>query len=222
MPQQYDGFTTCRGGSKAALAASGLVPLRLEPIVEAGGTAGPMRIKVGDGTTAAASLPYVDIAKPASYTAGNLAIYDPINVAIVDSGTAPSSFVQQTQYNADMAAMQSCIDGTDGAVYQYARTSINDIYSMLSVWLPELTPEIQTVTLTNTMDYPFNNSIVTVALKTARNTSNYDVSFIPQVDYLNIGDIVITNRLLNGFKIAYTGSAASVTLSLIIRGGMSV
>lgn len=35
-----------------------------------------------------------------------------------------------------------------------------------------------------------------------------------------VGDIEFTDKLLNGFKVAYTGSAKSVTMDLYVRGGM--
>ena len=33
------------------------------------------------------------------------------------------------------------------------------------------------------------------------------------------GDIVITEKLLNGFKMAHTGSAKSVTVKVYVKGG---
>ena len=36
----------------------------------------------------------------------------------------------------------------------------------------------------------------------------------------NVGDVKISNRLLNGFKVAYDGSATSATIILRIKGGM--
>lgn len=33
------------------------------------------------------------------------------------------------------------------------------------------------------------------------------------------GDIVITDKLLNGFKMAHTGSAKSVTVKIYVKGG---
>lgn len=36
-----------------------------------------------------------------------------------------------------------------------------------------------------------------------------------------MGDIVISDKALNGFKIAYTGSGSSVKLAVRIKGGMT-
>lgn len=81
--------------------------------------------------------------------------------------------------------------------------------------------EVIEVTLSNTQKYPFNNSKKSVQLLKNRSTKDYLV----QVDVLEktgggIGDIEISDKLLNGFKIAYTGAATSVKVNCIIRGGV--
>jgi len=86
--------------------------------------------------------------------------------------------------------------------------------------LADLEGEVGQVTLTNTQTYPFNNSKVTVALAKPRNTLNYTV----QTEIISAsgfpGDIKISDKQLNGFKIEFTGSATSVTVKYIVRGGM--
>lgn len=80
--------------------------------------------------------------------------------------------------------------------------------------------EIIQVTLTNTLGYPFNNSQKTVSLSHKKTTTNYKV--VPEVvSYAGggVGDIEITEKLLNGFKVAYTGGASTVVLNLFISGG---
>lgn len=86
----------------------------------------------------------------------------------------------------------------------------------------EFLNEIQTVTLTNTLKFPFNDSVQTVNMVTARKTLNYDVSWEVTTANGNVGDITVTDKQLNGFKIAFDGSATSVTLQLRIKGGMLV
>lgn len=84
-----------------------------------------------------------------------------------------------------------------------------------------LTGEKKTVELTNTQKYPFNNSIQTVSLDTSRNTQNYTV-YAEIVSYENggVGSIEITEKLLNGFKIAFTGAASRVVVNCYIQGGI--
>ncbi len=77
------------------------------------------------------------------------------------------------------------------------------------------------VTLSNNQEYPFNNSLKTVQLATKRNTKDYTIT--PEVVSVTggaVGDIVFSDKLLNGFKVAFTGSATKVVLNLYVRGGM--
>ena len=85
------------------------------------------------------------------------------------------------------------------------------------------TTEIGTVTLTNTKGLPFNNSRVTVALKKPRRSLDYGVEIIEATasDAKPIGDIIASARQLNGFALAYSGSAASVTVKYKITGGIT-
>ena len=76
------------------------------------------------------------------------------------------------------------------------------------------------VSLTNNQAYPFNGSqqTVTIAL---RNYKDYYV--VPEVLSHSggfVGDFVISDKLLNGFKIAYTGSATAVSVRCHVIGGM--
>jgi hypothetical protein len=82
------------------------------------------------------------------------------------------------------------------------------------------TVESHTVTLTNTASYPFNNSVKTIALDNTRSTNNYIVDATVISADGQSGDITIYDKLLNGFKVKFEGSATSVTLKLNITGGM--
>lgn len=83
--------------------------------------------------------------------------------------------------------------------------------------------DIQTITLTNNQEYPFNNSQQSVSLTNPRKFTNYEVDteIISPVNGEKVGRIIITDKLTNGFKISYTGSAPEVQIKCIIRGGMS-
>lgn len=89
-----------------------------------------------------------------------------------------------------------------------------------SLTAEQVATEEQTVTLTNSQNYPFNNSVKTVALKTARNFTDYTVEAEVLEHSGNVGEVRIFSRLLNGFKVAYDGSAKSATIKLRIKGGM--
>lgn len=80
--------------------------------------------------------------------------------------------------------------------------------------------EVVEATLTNTKDYPFNNSRKTLALKTPRGNLDYTVNVEATTeDAGGIGEIKITDKQLNGFKIEYTGTAKSVSVKCTVQGG---
>lgn len=80
--------------------------------------------------------------------------------------------------------------------------------------------EIVEATLTNTKSYPFNNSKKTLALTTPRGTLDYTVNVEAEAkDAGGVGEIRITDKQLNGFKIEYTGAAKEVTVKCTVQGG---
>jgi hypothetical protein len=81
--------------------------------------------------------------------------------------------------------------------------------------------ETGTVTLTNSQSFPFNNSIKTVPLSNVRDNLNYVVEII-KVEPAgggNAGEIEVSERQTNGFKMAFTGSASSVVVTYAVIGG---
>lgn len=79
--------------------------------------------------------------------------------------------------------------------------------------------ETGTVNLTNSQKFPFNNSQVSVALTNRRDNLNYVVVIVSATGNGNVGEIEVSDRLVNGFKIAHTGSAASVAVTYAVIGG---
>lgn len=76
------------------------------------------------------------------------------------------------------------------------------------------------VTLTNTKGYPFNDSQRTINLEVTRTTTAYTVDVEIGEHDGDVGDVVISDKLLNGFKVRYDGSAKSATVTLRIKGGL--
>ena len=76
-----------------------------------------------------------------------------------------------------------------------------------------------TVALTNSEKYPFNNSEKSIAMQKACVSKAYlvDVELVSHVG--DVGDIIISDKLLNGFKVRFDGSAKSATVTLRIKGG---
>ncbi len=81
--------------------------------------------------------------------------------------------------------------------------------------------EAGSVTLTNSQAFPFNDSQVTVPLVTERASQNYIVDYEVTAAVGNVGDIIVSAKLVNGFKLEYTGSASSVTVKYQVFGGMA-
>lgn len=87
--------------------------------------------------------------------------------------------------------------------------------------LAGITGEVLQVTLNNKQEYPFNDSLETVRLGTQRNTKDYTVSAeIVSVEGGAVGEIEYSDKLLNGFKVHFTGSAKKAVLNLYVRGGI--
>lgn len=78
-----------------------------------------------------------------------------------------------------------------------------------------------TVTLTNSQKFPFNDSQVTVPISVERNNTNYIVDYEVSAASGNVGDVIVSAKLVNGFKIEFTGSATSVTIKYQVLGGMN-
>lgn len=76
-------------------------------------------------------------------------------------------------------------------------------------------------TLTNSKAYPFNDSQTTLALGSENIRNNKDYTVVVETEAADgfVGDIVISDKMLNGFKIAYTGSASSVAVKCYVQGG---
>lgn len=109
-------------------------------------------------------------------------------------------------------------DGISNAGELAALMAASAIHQQQS--LKDQAGETMTVTLTNTQEYPFNNSEQTVPLPQERNHADYTVA-AEVVEYSGgfPGEIIISAKLLNGFKVASTGSAESVTVKLYVKGG---
>lgn len=80
--------------------------------------------------------------------------------------------------------------------------------------------EAGSVTLTNTAKFPFNNSKKPVALAKVQADLNYAVIAWTDSEAGNIGDIQVTEKQVNGFKVSYSGSASTAVVNYIVIGGI--
>ena len=75
-----------------------------------------------------------------------------------------------------------------------------------------------TVQLNNTKQYPFNDSETIVALAKCRENQEYMVVTEIVDSPGEVGDILISGKAVNGFKIAYTGSASTAVIKYCVIG----
>lgn len=81
--------------------------------------------------------------------------------------------------------------------------------------------EVISVALTNSIAYPFNNSVKVVSLTQKKTTTDYYVDIeLVSVTGGGVGEFRVTEKLLNGFKLAFTGSATAVNVICRVKGGV--
>ena len=81
--------------------------------------------------------------------------------------------------------------------------------------------ETGSTTMTNSQEFPFNNSRKTVALVTNQANSDYLVDVEVDTANGNVGEVIVSSRMTNGFAIEFTGSATSVTVNYFVIGGFT-
>ena len=85
----------------------------------------------------------------------------------------------------------------------------------------EIEAQYGTVTLTNTLAFPFNDSQQTVSLATYMPDTHYAVITQIMSAVGNPGEVEVFDKLTNGFKLKTTGSASSVVVDYIVIGGFT-
>lgn len=133
--------------------------------------------------------------------------HTPVEGEVIQQGTPQSA----TNFN-------HLEDGVSNAAELAALMAIEIIHQRQMT--ADLKGEAIEVQLTNSQKYPFNNSVKTLALSQNRNHVKYTVEAeVMEKSSGFVGDIIVSEKLVNGFKIAYTGSAASVKLKVFVKGG---
>ena len=183
-----------------------------------------------DGTKTLADAPGEVVQQGTPMSATN---FNAMEAGISDAHTAKQVFLQfwlnfRRWLESKIAAIEGLIASNTASIGSHAsaisaiQTGAATSATNISKLEADDTPEIKTVALTNSQKWPFNNSQQTVALTTNRPTTNYTVDAeIKAVAGGTIQDVKISDRLANGFKVAYEGDATSATLKLIIKGGIN-
>lgn len=109
------------------------------------------------------------------------------------------------------------MDDIDQAIYDLdaGQTTLNNQMQKLRV------VETGSTTMTNSQEFPFNNSRKTVALVTPQANSAYLVDVEVDEANGNVGEVIVSSRMTNGFAIEFTGSATSVTVNYFVIGGFT-
>lgn len=94
--------------------------------------------------------------------------------------------------------------------------------SRLSALEPEVAAEVKEVTLKNGSKWPFGINEVSVGLAKTRKNANYGVDvYVKSCTGGRLGDITVSGKLTNGFKLKHDGSAQTVVVVVRVTGGMN-
>ena len=85
----------------------------------------------------------------------------------------------------------------------------------------EIEAQYGTVTLTNSLAFPFNDSQKTVSLTAYMPDTHYAVVTQIKSAVGNPGEVEVFDKLTNGFKLKTTGSASGVVVDYIVIGGFT-
>lgn len=94
--------------------------------------------------------------------------------------------------------------------------------SCLSALKQEVAAEVKEVTLKNGSKWPFGINEVSVGLAKTRKNANYGVDvYVKSYTGGRLGDITVSGKLTNGFKLKHDGSAQTVVVVVRVTGGMN-
>ena len=130
--------------------------------------------------------------------------------------------INRTSTPTEQASMSLRCGRTKLRGYRKVRTAefLTEVVKHHGEQISNIGGEIIKVTLTNTAGEAFfNNSAKTIALSVNRDSFDYTVTAEVVTPVDNVGDIIVYDKQVNGFKVKYTGSAASVDLKLYVQGG---
>jgi len=148
------------------------------------------------------------------------------NASSVTIQAGTGAYAPADDFNAlsnDVDAVEISAAANELAIRQTIASLLQDERQIAKLVTAASSTETGTVTLTNTKDYPFNDSKTTIAITNTRQNLFYDVEATVTAYSGGLpGDIVISDKQLNGFKIEFDGSAKSVTVAYKIKEGMTV
>ncbi len=73
-----------------------------------------------------------------------------------------------------------------------------------------------TAVLTNSQVFPFNDSLQSVSIGATLDNTYYEVQTKVTAFVGNVGEVEVSEKLTNGFKLSFTGSATSATVAWVV------
>lgn len=148
------------------------------------------------------------------------------NASSVTIQAGTGAYAPADDFNAlsdDVDAVEISAAANELAIRQTIASLLQDERQIAKLVTAASSTETGTVTLTNSKDYPFNDSKITISITKTRQNLFYDVEATVTAYSGGLpGDIIISDKQLNGFKIEFDGSAKSVTVAYKIKEGMTV
>lgn len=148
------------------------------------------------------------------------------NASSVTIQAGTGAYAPADDFNAlsnDVDAVKISAAANELAIRQTIVSLLQDERQIAKLVTAASSTETGTVTLTNSKDYPFNDSKTTISITKTRQNLFYDVEATVTAYSGGLpGDIIISDKQLNGFKIEFDGSAKSVTVAYKIKEGMTV
>ena len=147
----------------------------------------------------------------------NLNTNEEIPVIITPSGTIMQQGTpqDQTRFNnieAGIVDAHSAVDLLLNFARQQGWTQ-DDILA----WIGKVnTVYIGTKTLTNAQEFPFHDAAQSVSIGATLDNAYYEVQTKVTAFTGNVGEIEVSDKLTNGFKLSCTGSASSVTVAWVV------
>jgi hypothetical protein len=103
----------------------------------------------------------------------------------------------------------------------FISNALNAVMAQFNRLLLDRINENEVVTITDTITGPNTDKSVVIPSNKLRNRATYNVTpVIVSTTGGTAGDIIVSAKQANGFKVKYTGTATSITVALYVQGGM--
>ena len=103
----------------------------------------------------------------------------------------------------------------------FISNALNAVMAQFNRLLLDRINENEVVTITDTITGANTDKSIVIPSNKLRNRTTYNVTpVIVSTTGGTAGDIIVSAKQANGFKVKYTGTATSITVALYVQGGM--